>query len=380
MSAILPGGTVGIFGGGQLGRMLAMAARPLGYNVVALDPDPSCAARFVLNRCWIAGFDDVAAAEELASNSNVVTVEIEKVSLASLDAAAKHAPVRPNSSVLGIIQDRGIQKRWLTNKGFPLGPYREAKSAAEVADAARALDGPCFLKTCREGYDGKGQSRLRSPEEAEAAFAQIGQLPCVVERALDLEAECSVLVARRPSGEVAVYPPALNHHVAGVLEWSVLPGPLSPIVATRAVEIARAIAEAIRVEGLLVVELFLTRSGELLVNELAPRPHNSFHSTEIACVVSQFEQAVRAVCDLPLGTTEVVRPTAICNLLGDLWVDGKPLAVDRALELPGVRLNLYGKRVAKPGRKMGHLAAVGNTPEDALARVQEAYARLQTSK
>ncbi len=350
MSAILPGGTVGIFGGGQLGRMLAMAARPLGYSVVALDPDASCAARFVLNRCWTASFEDTAAAAEMARSASVVTVEIEKVALASLEAAALHAPVRPGAAVLGVIQDRGAQRRWLAAHGFPQGPWREGPTSEALVAAVADLGGHCFVKACRDGYDGRGQARTRAPAEAARAWTEVGGVPCVAEKALELEAECSVLVARRPGGECAVYPPALNHHVEGVLAWSVLPGPLPPAIAFRATEIARAIAESLAIEGLLVVEMFLTRGGELLVNELAPRPHNSFHSTEIACVVSQFEQAVRAICDLPLGSTDVVRPTAICNLLGDLWEGGRTLPVDRALELPGVRLNLYGKRAARPGR------------------------------
>jgi 5-(carboxyamino)imidazole ribonucleotide synthase len=200
-----------------------------------------------------------------------------------------------------------------------------------------------------------------------------------VERALDIEAELSVLVARAPSGQVAVYPPALNHHEQRILAWSVIPGPLPEAVRARALEISAEIARAVGVEGLLVIELFLTRQGEVLVNELAPRPHNSFHATEVACLTSQFEQAVRAVCDLPLGSTDVVRPAAIANLLGDLWLGPQPPAFDRALALPGVRLHLYGKRVPRPGRKMGHLSAAGATPEEAVRRVMEAKARLTSS-
>jgi 5-(carboxyamino)imidazole ribonucleotide synthase len=376
--AILPGATIGILGGGQLGRMLAMAARPLGYAVAALDPDPSCAARFVLDRLITAPFDDAAAAVELAKGCAVVTLEIEKIAVPAMQAAEKYAPVRPGPTVLSIIQDRAHQKRWLTEHGFPLGPYREAGTAEGVAEAVAMLGGPCFVKSTREGYDGKGQARAKTPADAAAAFAAIGGRPCVVERALDLEAECSVLVARRPSGEIAVYPPALNLHTDGILEWSVLPGPLPKRVRSDAAEIARGIAEGLQIEGLLVVELFFTKDGALYVNELAPRPHNSYHSADVACVTSQFEQAVRAVCDLPLGSTEVVKPTAIYNLLGDLWVGDAPLAIDRALALPGIKLNLYGKRVARPGRKMGHLVALGDTPEEALARVRAAREALIT--
>ena len=369
---ILPGATVGILGGGQLGRMLAMAARPLGYNVSALDPDPSCAARFVLNHLHTAPFHDVAEAAALARECAVVTVEIEKVAVAALEAAAQHAPVRPGPEVLAVIQDRAAQKRWLMGHGFPLGAYREARSAEEIASSIQALGGPCIVKAAREGYDGKGQARASTPSDAEAAWQAIGARPCVVERALHLEAECSVLVARRPGGQVAVHPPSLNVHVNGVLECCVLPGPLPTKTVGEATEIARGIAEALRIEGVLVVELFLTAGGALYVNELAPRPHNSYHTADVACATSQFEQAIRAVCDLPLGETQVVRPTALFNLLGDLWAGDSPLCIDRALALPGVKLNLYGKRVARPGRKMGHLLAEADTPEEALARVRAA--------
>ena len=370
---ILPGATIGILGGGQLGRMTAMAARSLGYHLFTLDPDPSCAARFVVERCFTAQLDDAAAAAELARGCEVVTLEIEKVSLAALDAVAQHAPMRPGSQVLGIVQDRARQKAWLKRHGFPLGPYSDAKDATELAAAVTALGGACFAKATQGGYDGKGQVVIREAAAAAAAWDELGKAPMVVEKALDLEAEISVMVARRPSGQVAIYPAALNHHENRILAWSVLPAPLPEKLARTAAELARAIAEAIDVQGLLAVEMFLTRQGELLVNELAPRPHNSFHATEVGCATSQFEQAVRAICDLPLGAPDVLRPAAICNLLGDLWLEHPRPAFDAALALPGVRLHLYGKRVARPGRKMGHLSAIGATPDEAVARVQAAY-------
>lgn len=376
MAAILPGATLGILGGGQLGRMTAQAARSMGYRVHVLDPDPACAARHIVERCVTASFDDAEAAADLARGVSVVTLEIEKVSLASLHAAAKFAPVRPSASVLEIIQDRGRQKAWLSSQGFPLGAYRHAESAEATVDALRSLGGACFVKACSGGYDGRGQVLAKSSDEGASAFAFLGGGPVVVELGLDLEAELSVMVARNASGQVAVYPPALNHHVHRILEWSVLPGPLSETVVREATGIAETMAHAIGLEGLLAVEFFLLRDGRLLVNELAPRPHNSFHATEMACVTSQFEQLVRTACDLPLGSTEVLRPAAIVNLLGDLWVGGKPPAFDEALAVPGVRVYLYGKEEARPGRKMGHLCASGATPEEAVARVKLAQAHL----
>nr|MBK7067635.1 5-(carboxyamino)imidazole ribonucleotide synthase [Deltaproteobacteria bacterium] len=377
MSVILPGATIGILGGGQLGRMTAMAARPLGYKVHVLDPDPSCAARFVVERCLTAAFDDDFAAADLARHCAVVTLEIEKIAPESMAAVRRYAPVRPGSDVLSVVQDRGRQRKWLSDHGFPTVDWRRVASVEELVAAVAELGPKSFVKSCTGGYDGRGQARMSDAAEAGKVWASLGSTACVVERAAALEAELSVLVARTPSGRVAVHPVAQNHHDHGVLTWSVIPAGLPEKVLKEAAEIARGIAEEMRVEGLLVVELFLTAGGVLRVNELAPRPHNSFHATEVGCVTSQFEQAVRAVCDLPLGSTEVVRPAAIHNLLGDLWVGDQPPRFERALEIPGVRLHLYGKRVARPGRKMGHLSALGQTSAEATARVIEAWSRVQ---
>jgi len=378
---ILPGSTIGILGGGQLGRMMAMAARTLGYHVRALDPDPSCASRFVVDKLVTASFEDAAAAGELARGCDVVTLEIEKVSLESMRAASRWAPMRPDASVLEVVQDRARQKQWLSRHGFPVGEFAVARSANQLAGAALRMRAPCFIKSSRGGYDGRGQVFLTAPEMAKGAWTELGGVPCVVERALSIDSEVSILVARSPSGETAVYPPSLNHHEQRILEYSVLPAPIAPRIVKRASEIAREIAASLRVIGLLVVEFFITTDGKLLVNELAPRPHNTFHGTEIGCLTSQFEQAVRAVCDLPLGSTECTRAVAIYNLLGDLWLGGEvgpgtAPAFDRALALPGVRVHLYGKREARPGRKMGHLSAVGKTAKQAVALVRRARAAL----
>jgi 5-(carboxyamino)imidazole ribonucleotide synthase len=373
--AILPGATIGILGGGQLGRMTAMAARSLGYHLQVLDPDPSCAARFVVDKLVTAPFDDDIAAAYLARECAVVTLEIEKIATASLEAAKKRAPVRPGVEVLHVIQDRARQKRWLADNGFPVGPWASANSEEQLLEATSALGPECFVKSCAGGYDGRGQVHVRGGK-ADGAWDELGREPVVIEKALPLVAELSVLVARRPSGEIAVYPPALNHHEERILAWSVIPAPLPRRVLDQAAEIARGIADAMKVEGLLVLELFLLPDDRLLVNELAPRPHNSFHATEIACPTSQFEQHVRAVCDLPLGEVSIVRPAAIVNLLGDLWLGPTPPDVEGALALPNVRLHLYGKRVPRAGRKMGHLSAAGPTPEEAVALVKEAAKRL----
>lgn len=377
-----PGSTLGILGGGQLGRMAAMAARTLGYRVHVLDPDPACAARGVVDECVVAAFDDPDGAALLASRCQVVTLEIEKIGPASMAAAAARCPVRPGPAVLALVQDRAAQKEWLQRGGFPIGPWHRADSSEATALAvARLGHGPArsaFIKARTGGYDGRGQVRVdlhpadEAATAARAAYAALGGHGCVVEAGLALQAELSVLVARSPRGEVRVYPPAQNHHVDRILDWSLIPGPLPPAVATAAMALAGDLAVSLQVEGLLAVELFLTEDEQLLVNELSPRPHNTFHATEVGCLTGQFEQLVRAVCGLPLGSVEVTRPAAIVNLLGDLWLGPQTPDFAAALALPGVRLHLYGKGPARPGRKMGHLSAVGATPEEALALCQHA--------
>jgi 5-(carboxyamino)imidazole ribonucleotide synthase len=375
VTPVLPGGTIGIFGGGQLGRMMTLAARVLGYHVIILDPDPLCAAGPVADRVIAAKFDDVAAATELARACDVITIEIEKIGADAMAAASAIVPVRPGGSVLHIIQDRARQKRWLSEHEFPLGPFWIASTEHELAEAMRQAGPQAFVKSAFGGYDGRGQARSNPADDAAAIWASLGSSTCVVEKALELEGEISVMVARRPDGSSATFPPALNHHVNGVLDWSVIPAPVSPAVAREGVRIARGIASEMKVVGLLAVEMFLLRDGTVVVNELAPRPHNSFHHTELASLTSQFEQGIRAVCDLPLGDTESIRPAAIANLFGDLWLHGATPRWEQALASPGVRLHLYGKS-PRPGRKMGHVGAVASTAEGAVALAIDARARL----
>jgi 5-(carboxyamino)imidazole ribonucleotide synthase len=257
-----------------------------------------------------------------------------------------------------------------------VGPFWHATTRAELVAGVRAAEGPAFVKRCTGGYDGRGQVRVSHVDEAEGAWSALGSDMCVVERALDLEMEISVLVARRPGGETVVYAPSRNHHERGVLDWAVIPAPIPAEMAARATEIAVGIAEALDVVGLLATEMFVLRDGSITVNELAPRPHNSYHHTELTVLTSQFEQAVRAVCDLPLGATDVVRPAAIANLFGDLWLGDAPPRWNAALAMPGVRLHLYGKS-PRPGRKMGHLGAVGDSSREAVERACEARALLR---
>jgi 5-(carboxyamino)imidazole ribonucleotide synthase len=382
---LLPGSTIGIFGGGQLGRMMAMAARGMGYRILVLDPDPGCPARFIVDGCIEAGWDDSRGAAMLARGCDVVTLEIEQIGEHSMASAATFCPVRPSGAMLAIIQDRIEQKNWLVKHGFPVGEFRAVRSLDETREAIAALGPRCFCKSATGGYDGRGQGKVGfngpvSEAEVRGAWEALGEGAGVVEKAIDLEREISVMVARSPRGEVKVYPAAWNHHENQILEWSVIPAPIPSALEAKARQIAGEIADTFALEGLLAVEMFVTTSGELLINELAPRPHNSYHESERACVTSQFEQAIRAVCDLPLGDVDVVQPAAIVNLLGDLWLDqaGKPREVcfDKALAVPGVKLHLYEKLKPRRGRKMGHLSAIGRTAEEAVELVLRAKAAL----
>jgi 5-(carboxyamino)imidazole ribonucleotide synthase len=367
-----------IMGGGQLGRLMAMAARNLGQRVRVLDPSADCPARPVVDDLVTAPFDDEIAAAWLARGSAAVTFEIESVGIGALRAAERHAPVRPRPEALEIVQDRAAQKAWLAAHGFPVGPHRVVDTGAALDEAIDAF-GSVFVKSCRGGYDGRGQARVQSPADRADAHALLASGRCVVEKALDLEEEISLMVARNVAGEITVYPPAQNHHEHQVLAWNLIPAPAAAGTLADAMEIARGIAVSLDVVGLLAVELFELEGGRLYVNELAPRPHNTFHATELACETGQFEQGVRAVLGLPLGSVALVRPTALGNLLGDLWKDGAP-RFDRALAIPGVRLYLYEKRAAKPGRKMGHLLASASTPEEAIARVRAAIAAIESAE
>jgi 5-(carboxyamino)imidazole ribonucleotide synthase len=379
-SIVRPGGLLAILGGGQLGRMTAMAARTMGYRVRVMDPEAACPASFVVDETIVGRWDDVAAARMLASGADVVTLEIEQIGVEALSEVAKIAPLRPGVEPIRIIQDKTLQKTWLADAGFPVGAFRVVRSEAELHEAVHALGGRVFLKIGRGGYDGRGQARIgldapANEEAIAAAWGSIGARPAVAEQALDLDYEISVMAARNPSGEVRSYPAARNHHENQILAWSVLPAGVPAKLEARAESLAAAIIARLGLEGLLCLELFVTRQGGLLVNELAPRPHNSYHQSERGCVTSQFEQAVRAVCNLPLGDTALISPAAIVNLLGEVWLEGEP-DFAAALAVPGVRLHLYEKKTPRAGRKMGHLSAVGSTPEEALARVLDAKKKL----
>lgn len=373
---VLPGGVIGFVGGGQLGRMTALAARGLGYRVHALDPNPDCPIRPVCDHFVHGALDDPRAALALASSADVVTCEREDVGRDVLRALEAHTLLRPGRHVLETIQDRVVQKEWLKRQGFPVGPFASASSLAEMDDAVSRFGATTRFKAARGGFDGRGQWNAAELQDR-AAKEKALCAGLIAEQDLDLEAELSVLVARTSTGHSATYPPSLNIHFEGALETSVIPAQLPRPIEAAASRIASRVAERLNVVGLLVVELFLTRSGEVLVNELAPRPHNSFHSTEWACETSQFEQLVRAACGIPLGSTEICRPTAIANLYGDLWLDKREDQLLEWLSEPGVHMRLYDK-APRRRRKLGHVACTATSSELAHDAVRNIVCQLQT--
>ena len=368
MTPLAPGKTLGILGGGQLGRLIAEAAKTLGYRTAALDAAKDSPALQVVDLPIVGGVDDPEAAKRLASASDLITLEWELISPAALDAAASLKPLFPAPAVLAIIADRHTQKQFLDRHGFPQTPYGEAASASDLPYY------PVIVKRRRHGYDGKGQARMNSATDAEKN-ADIFASPCVWEKLVSFNKEISVILARGREGEIAVYPVAENLHRSGVLHATRAPADISPDVAARADKIARSAAEALGHVGVMAVEMFLLPDGELLVNEIAPRVHNSGHYTLGGCATSQFEQHVRAVCGLPLGPTAMKGPAVMVNLLGDLWTNGTPdwSALDG---VPGLTLFQYGKASARPGRKMAHYTVVGAAAAEEWRRADERLAAL----
>ncbi len=373
---ILPGAAIGVLGSGQLGRMLALAARRMGYRVHTLSPDRDSPTGQVADREWVAAYDDLDTVRDFARQVQVVTFEFENVPAATAAGAAEYAPVRPAGAVLHTTQHRLREKTFLQGAGLPVTPFRRVGSAAALVRALADLGTPALLKTAGFGYDGKGQVRINTPDEAAAAWIALGTDEAVLEAFVDFACEISVVAARGSDGAFVAYPLIENAHQHGILDVSRAPAALPEPQAAQAVEIARTVLTALQVVGVLCVEFFVTHDGQLLINELAPRPHNSGHLTIEACVTDQFEQQLRAVCGLPLGAPDLIRPAAMANLLGDLWAEGEPDWVGLAAAYPAVKLHLYGKAAARPGRKMGHLTVLAADPAAAAAEVRAARAAL----
>lgn len=372
---ILPGSTIGVFGSGQLGRMFAIEARKMGYRVHTFSPDSDTPTGQVADIETAASYDDLLEVRTFAQSVDVVTFEFENVPATTVEAAAEFVEVFPRGEILHTTQNRLREKTFLSSNGFPVTPFRHIKTIDELRTAVSELGLPCVLKTAGFGYDGKGQAKIKAESNLEAAFDGLKGADAVLEAFVDFEKEVSVVCARGQDGDFAHYGVIENEHANHILDVSFAPAVVSEKVFADAIEITRNIAESLDYVGTLCVEFFLTRDEKLLVNELAPRPHNSGHLTFDACVTSQFEQQLRAVCRLPLGSTEFYRPAAMANLLGDVWANGEPNWA-AALELPDVKLHLYGKVEPRVGRKMGHLTATAENAQKAVDLVREAKRRL----
>lgn len=376
----LPGSVLGMLGSGQLGRMFALAAREMGYRVHVLSPTSDTPTGQVADREFVADYDDEDALSEFAQSVDVVSFEFENVPAHTTQVVERFAPVRPGPNLLHVTQDRIREKSTLRDLNLPVTPFRAVASRESLQEAVRQFHDRCIVKTATSGYDGKGQLRIDAPEHVDAAWQQLassGEL--IAEQLIEFRAEVSVVAARGLDGTCRFYGPIVNEHRHHILDISRLPANVSPTVQQASLEITRTVLEAFEVVGVLCIEFFLTGDDELLINEIAPRPHNSGHLTIDACLHSQFAQQVRAICGLPLGNSDVLRPAAMANLLGDLWSPSRP---DWAAvcAVPDVTLHLYGKSEARPGRKMGHLTALADSAEAAVTRVRAARDRLRSSQ
>jgi len=372
---ISPGKTIGVLGGGQLGRMLTQAAKRLGYRVQIFEPASHSPAGAVADKEVNAAYEDLAALSAFARECDVVTYEFENVPAAPLAAIAGLTQLLPHWRVLETAQNRSREKRWLREHGVPHAHFAEVAADGDLAAAIRGVGVPCVVKTADFGYDGKGQLKVMTEGDAAAALARFRGQAVVVEQYIPFACEVSAVVARSAGGEVRVFPVSENIHTHHILDFSIVPARVAPAVIAQAEELARRIAAEIGLVGVMGVEFFVTKTGEVLVNELAPRTHNSGHYTLDACATSQFEQQVRAICGLPLGETTLLSPVVMVNILGDAWANGEP-KWDVLKAEPGAQLHLYGKAEPRPGRKMGHFSVRAPDVETALAKARELKAKL----
>ncbi|MBL9218447.1 MAG: 5-(carboxyamino)imidazole ribonucleotide synthase [Opitutaceae bacterium] len=370
--AILPGKTIGVLGGGQLGRMLAQAAARLGYRIHVYEPAANCPAGAVAHKEVNAPYEDLAALTAFAKECDVVTYEFENVPAAPLKVIEAVTQLRPHWNVLETTQNRSREKRWLRDHKFPHAKFAEG---TDVAAGIKEVGVPCVVKTADFGYDGKGQLKVMTEADIPAAVKKFAGQPVVTEQFIDFACEVSAVVARSPGAAVRVFPISENIHTNHILDFSIVPARVKPEVTAAAEKLARLIAEKINLVGVMGVELFVTKGGEVLVNELAPRTHNSGHWTIDACMTSQFEQQVRAICGLPLGAVTLLSPVVMVNILGDAWANGEP-KWGALLAQPNVRLHLYGKADPRPGRKMGHFTVTARDADMALELAEKYKARL----
>jgi 5-(carboxyamino)imidazole ribonucleotide synthase len=371
---ILPDASLGVLGGGQLGRMFTLAAHSMGYRVVVLDPDPHSPAGLIADQHIKADYRDRAALQMLGDECAAITTEFENIPSDSLEFLEQYCPVRPGANAVHIAQNRIHEKTFIQEHGLATAPFAAIYEAADIDEAFAGLTPPLLLKTASMGYDGKGQLPVNTPDEARVAFRQMGDTPCVLEKLVELEREISVVLARNINGQTAIYPVGENRHVNGILDTTIVPSGADPAMTATAIDMARQLADAMNYCGVLAVEFFCTEEGELLINEIAPRPHNSGHFTVDACATSQFEQQVRMMCGLTPSNTQLLSAVVMTNLTGDIWGDSEP-AWQHVLNEPGAHLHLYGKREARPGRKMGHINCLADDVDSALeitARIRAA--------
>ena len=372
---ILPPAMLGMLGGGQLGRFFVIAAHEMGYKVTVLDPDQNSPAGKIADVHICAKYDDAAALKQMAETCQAITTEFENVPAATLKTLAQSVPVRPSAEAVAIAQHRVSEKNFLKEAGLPVAPYAVIDAESDLpADDSEIY--PAILKVARFGYDGKGQARVANQDEAKAAFATFGQEECVLEKMLKLDYEVSVVLARDVNGHVATFPTAENDHLNGILDVSIVPARGSDAVNHQAQKLAISVAEKLQYTGVLGVEFFVC-DGELLVNEIAPRPHNSGHYTLDACITNQFEQQVRVMTGLPLGSSRQHSPAVMVNLLGDIWPDGAEPAWQLALGAPTLKMHLYGKAEARAGRKMGHFTVLGANRDDAIKLAMQVRSELK---
>lgn len=372
---ILPGATLGMLGGGQLGRMFTVAARTMGYRVCVLDPDPNSPAGAMADEHLQAGYLDTPALDRLAAECAAISTEFENVPAEALERLARDCVVRPAAEAVAPTQNRLREKAFFDRHGLPTVAWSAVRAPADLETALAAVGTPALLKHAAGGYDGKGQAMVDTPDDAAAAFRALGEVECILERRIELERELSVIVCRAANGTVACYSPGENVHAGGILFTTRAPASVDPALARRAAAVASATAEALGYVGVIGIELFVDEVGEILLNELAPRPHNSGHHTLDACATTQFEQQVRLLCGFAPGEVDLLSPVTMVNLLGDLWRDGDP-DWSQVFATPGANLHLYGKKEPRPGRKMGHVNVLAEDAETALERARALHATL----
>lgn len=375
---IYPGSTLGMLGGGQLGRMFTIAARTMGYEVVVLDPDKESPAGKLASKHICADYSDKFALDEISKTCGAITTEFENVPASTLETLANTLPVRPGAQAVTITQDRIHEKNFLKNNGFPTAPFAVIQSLEDLQNAIKNIGMPAILKVSRFGYDGKGQVSINSEDDVENAWSTLQGEACVLEQRMPLDIEVSVVLARGIEGEIKTYPVSENIHEEGILDVSVVPARINKEIEKNVLTMAEKIATNLNYVGVMAVEFFIS-NDQLLVNEIAPRPHNSGHYTLDACVTDQFEQQVRAVCGLPLGDTLLLSPVVMINMLGDIWHQGRAPKWQKLLDHPNVKLHLYGKNEARPGRKMGHYNVLSSNINDALSLAENLKSQLATS-